>query len=120
MKSKLLIKSVNSWFGEYANYHERLIYYFDTLLRHSGLSTKKEGLSPLALHVNEIYIFGFCLCQSVTCWYAWATFRMVSSANGFPITCNPMGSPSAKPPGTVIAGTPAMLMGMVKISERYI
>ena len=42
------------------------------------------------------------------------------SSNALPIICNPTGKPSANPQGTLIAGTPAKLTGIVQISFKYI
>ena len=52
---------------------------------------------------------GFRLCHSVACSYACATFRIVSSPNGLPMICRPMGSGLAargKPHGIETPQTP--------------
>src|SRR3954468_18702911 len=68
------------------------------------------------------FIAGFSLCQAVLCSYACAIFKIVSSPNGFPSNCNPIGSfgDFVNPQGTLMPQMPARLQEIVKMSERYI
>src|SRR5712671_239182 len=66
---------------------------------------------------------GFSLCHEVACSKAWATFRSVSSPNGLPSSCSPMGSLAGwvvNPHGRLNPQMPARLQDRVKMSERYI
>src|SRR5262252_9923352 len=64
----------------------------------------------------------FSLCQVVLCSYACAIFKIVSSPNGLPNNCRPIGSfgDFVKPHGRLIPQIPARLQEIVKMSERYI
>ncbi|MCY1179907.1 hypothetical protein D9M73_203260 [compost metagenome] len=56
---------------------------------------------------------GACLCQSVACWYWWATLSRRPSWKYGASSCTPTGRPSTKPAGIDRPGRPARLAVMV-------
>src|SRR5205814_3297628 len=65
---------------------------------------------------------GFSLCHSVDCSYACASFKIVSSPNGLPSNCKPIGNLGAfvNPHGKLNPQIPAKLHEIVKMSDKYI
>src|ERR1700759_3528651 len=72
--------------------------------------------------VERIQSGGFCLRQSVVCSNACAIFNKVSSPNGLPSSCKPIGSFGVlvNPHGKLKPQIPARLQEIVKISDKYI
>src|SRR5215204_249303 len=57
--------------------------------------------------------------NSATCSVAWAARRSIGSVKWSPMSWTPTGSPSERPPGTLMAGMPARLAGTAHMSLAY-